>query len=53
MTLEQPTFPTPEDERRASLLWQTACELADNDTHPGWRARREKPAEVGVMLAAK
>lgn len=29
MTIEQPTFPTPEDERRASLLYKAVGELAD------------------------
>jgi hypothetical protein len=29
MNIEQPRFPTPEDERCASLLWQTMHELVD------------------------
>ena len=31
MTFEHPRFPTPEDELRASLLWQAACKFADSD----------------------
>ena len=29
MNIEQPKFPTPEDERCASLLWQAMNELVD------------------------
>ena len=53
MTIEQPTFPTPEDERRASLLWQTVCELADNDIPATGAPDVKKPAEAGVMVAAQ
>jgi len=32
MNVEQPRFPTPEDERCASLLWQAMHELVDVNT---------------------
>ncbi len=49
MTTEQPRFPTPEDERRASLLWQAVCELSDSDNDlPATVAPDvKKPTEVG------
>ena len=31
MTIDRPRFPTPEDERRAALLYAAICELADID----------------------
>lgn len=32
MNVEQPRFPTPEDERCASLLWQAVHELVEVNT---------------------
>ena len=49
MTIEHPIFPTPEDERRASLLWQAVRELADiNNDIPATTGAPDmkKPAEA-------
>ena len=50
MTIEQPTFPTPEDERRASVLWQAVRELADadNDRPTNGAPGAAKPVEAGL-----
>ena len=49
MTVEPPKFPTPEDERRASLLWQAVCESAniENDIQATDAPNVKKPAEAG------
>ena len=47
MTIEQPRFPTPEDERRASLLLQALRDLVDirNDVPATGAAEAKEPAE--------
>jgi hypothetical protein len=49
MTIEQPTFPTPEDERRAALLYKAVSELAEihNDIPVTAVPGMKKPAEAG------
>ena len=49
MTIEPPKFPTPEDERRASLLWQAVRESVDieNDIPAIDAPNMKKPAEAG------
>ena len=50
MTIEQPRFPSPEDERRASLFYQVLRALADLDQSTSWESGTEgvdKPAEAG------
>ena len=52
MTIEQPRFPTREDERRASLLYKAVRELAETNNIPGTGAPgTEKPAEAGSIVA--
>ena len=36
MFIERPRFPTPEDERRASLLYEVLRALADLDKPTSW-----------------
>ncbi len=54
MTIEHPRFPTPEDERRASLLYQALRESAAFDCSSATGAPgTKKPAEAGSLVAAK
>ena len=53
MTIEHPRFPTPEDERRAALLYQALRQLADKadigNVIPATIAPgTKKPAEAGL-----
>ena len=47
MTIEQPKFPTPEDERRASLMYQALRDLVDvkNSVPAPVAAEAKQPAE--------
>ena len=49
MTIEHPTFPTPEEERHALLLYQALRNLADIDSDvPATVApAMKKPGEAG------
>ena len=49
MNIEQPKFPTPEDERCASLLWQAMHELVDVhiDVPPAGGPGMKESAKVG------
>lgn len=49
MNIEQPRFPTPEDERCASLLWQTMHELVDVniDVQPADAPGMEESTKAG------
>ena len=46
MTIEHPRFPTPEDERRAALIYRALRQLAeiDSDILPATRAPDIEPA---------
>lgn len=49
MNIEQPKFPTPEDERCASLLWQAMHELVDvhRDVPPAGAPGMKESAKAG------
>jgi hypothetical protein len=49
MTIEQPRFPTPEEERRAALLYEVLRALADLDKATSWEPDAqdvEEPVEA-------
>ena len=56
MTIEHPKFPTPEDERRAALMFQALRESVDididNDVPATGAPVMKKPAEAGSIGAA-
>ena len=52
MSIDQPRFPTPEDERRASLLYQALRERADIDDARGRASHTTAPAEAMRSPAA-
>ena len=47
MTIEHPRFPTPDDVRRAAMLWQALLANVDNDTIAGTQKDMKKPGETG------
>ena len=47
MTIEHPRFPTPDDVRRAAMLWQALLANVGNDALGGTQKDAKKPGEPG------